>query len=94
MRKNRENSITRCATLRPSMPDPQSNQDVTALLRQWQAGNADALERLLPLVYEELRRVARARLRQEQPGHTLQATALVHEAYLRLVDVEGRPAYR
>jgi RNA polymerase sigma factor (TIGR02999 family) len=67
------------------MPDPQSNQDVTALLRQWQAGNADALERLLPLVYEELRQVARARLRQEQPGHTLQATALVHEAYLRLV---------
>jgi len=67
------------------MPDPHSNQDVTALLHQWQAGNADALERLLPLVYEELRRVARARLRQEQPGHTLQATALVHEAYLRLV---------
>jgi RNA polymerase sigma factor (TIGR02999 family) len=67
------------------MSDRQSNQDVTALLRQWQAGNADALERLLPLVYEELRQVARARLRQEQPGHTLQATALVHEAYLRLV---------
>jgi RNA polymerase sigma factor (TIGR02999 family) len=68
-----------------SMSDRQSDQDVTALLHQWQAGNADALERLLPLVYEELRRVARARLRQEQPGHTLQATALVHEAYLRLV---------
>lgn len=66
------------------MSDRQSN-DVTELLRQWQAGNSDALERLLPLVYEELRRVARARLRQEQPGHTLQATALVHEAYLRLV---------
>jgi hypothetical protein len=49
-------------------PNRQSNQDVTALLRQWQAGNADALERLLPLVYEELRQVARARLRQEQPG--------------------------
>ena len=62
-----------------------SNQDVTGLLQQWQAGNAEALEQLLPLVYDELRRVARARLRQEQPGHTLQATALVHEAYLRLM---------
>ena len=60
-------------------------QDVTALLQQWRAGSADALEQLLPLVYEELRRVARARLRQEQPDHTLQATALVHEAYLRLM---------
>jgi RNA polymerase sigma factor (TIGR02999 family) len=68
-----------------TMRDRQSDQDVTGLLHQWQAGNADALERLLPLVYEELRRVARARLREEQPGHTLQATALVHEAYLRLV---------
>jgi len=67
------------------MPDRPPSQDVTGLLQQWRAGNADALERLLPLVYEELRRVARARLRQEQPGHTLQATALVHEAYLRLI---------
>jgi RNA polymerase sigma factor (TIGR02999 family) len=60
------------------------NQDVTGLLQQWQARDADALERLLPLVYHELQRVARASLRREQPGHTLQATALVHEAYLRL----------
>ena len=67
------------------MPDPAPTQDVTGLLQEWRAGNADALERLLPLVYDELRRVARARLRQEQPGHTLQATALVHEAYLRLI---------
>jgi RNA polymerase sigma factor (TIGR02999 family) len=67
------------------MPDRQGNQDVTALLQQWQAGDAGALERLLPLVYDELRRVARARLLHEQPGHTLQATALVHEAYLRLM---------
>src|SRR5262245_9446420 len=67
------------------MPDHPPTQDVTGLLQQWRAGNADALERLLPLVYEELRGVARARLRQEQPGHTLQATALVHEAYLRLI---------
>lgn len=67
------------------MSDPKSNQDVTRLLQQWQAGDADALVQLLPLVYDELRRVARARLRQERPGHTLQATALVHEAYLRLM---------
>lgn len=71
------------------MSPNQSNHDVTGLLQRWQAGDADALERLLPLVYDELRRVARARLREEQPGHTLQATALVHEAYLRLVG--GRP---
>lgn len=68
------------------MPDiSSSSQDVTGLLQQWQAGDAGALEQLLPLVYEELRRVARARIRQEQPGHTLQPTALVHEAYLRLI---------
>jgi RNA polymerase sigma factor (TIGR02999 family) len=67
------------------MPDPQTSQDVTELLLAWRQGDADALERLLPLVYDELRRVARARLRHERPGHTLQATALVHEAYLRLV---------
>ena len=69
-------------------------QDVTELLQQWRGGNADALERLLPLVYEELRRVARARLRQEQSGHTLQATALVHEAYLRLVGSRTTPQNR
>ena len=60
-------------------------QDVTGLLHEWRTGNADALSQLLPLVYEELRRVARARLRLERPDHSLQATALVHEAYLRLV---------
>jgi RNA polymerase sigma-70 factor (ECF subfamily) len=71
------------------MPAPQSNQDVTELLQAWQHGDAGALDRLLPLVYDELRRVARARLRRERPGHTLQATALVHEAYLRLVGAGG-----
>ena len=73
------------------MPQRGPEQDVTALLYQWQQGDASALERLLPIVYDELRRVARARLRAERPGHTLQATALVHEAYLRLT---GRPARR
>jgi len=67
------------------MADRSITHDVTVLLQQWRAGNADALERLMPIVYEELRRVARARLRQERSDHTLQATALVHEAYLRLM---------
>jgi RNA polymerase sigma factor (TIGR02999 family) len=66
------------------MADPR-NQDVTQLLEAWQHGDTGARERLLPLVYNELRRVARARLRREAPGHTLQPTALVHEAYLRLL---------
>jgi RNA polymerase sigma factor (TIGR02999 family) len=71
------------------MPQRGPEQDVTALLYQWQQGDEGALERLLPIVYDELRRVARARLRAERPGHTLQATALVHEAYLRLMGPAG-----
>jgi RNA polymerase sigma factor (TIGR02999 family) len=66
------------------MPVP-STREVTELLEAWQHGDAGARERLLPLVYDELRRVARARLRRERPDHTLQATALVHEAYLRML---------
>jgi len=61
---------------------------VSALLLQWREGNAVALERLIGLVYTDLRKVARAHLRREQAGHSLQATALVHEVYLRLVSVE------
>jgi RNA polymerase sigma factor (TIGR02999 family) len=71
------------------MVDPTPPQDVTALLLAWHRGESGALDRLLPLVYAELRRVARARLRDERPGHTLQATALVHEAYVRLVGGHG-----
>jgi RNA polymerase sigma factor (TIGR02999 family) len=59
--------------------------DVTRLLRDWSSGNAEALNDLAPLVYDELRRIASAFLHGERPGHTLQATALVHEAYIRLV---------
>jgi RNA polymerase sigma factor (TIGR02999 family) len=59
---------------------------VTLLLRKASEGNREALDELLPLVYAELRRRAGARLRYERPGHTLQATALVHEAYMRLID--------
>jgi RNA polymerase sigma factor (TIGR02999 family) len=62
--------------------------DVTALLAKWRRGDKSALDALVPLVYEELRRVAHARLRGERPGHQLQTTALVHEAYLRLIDVD------
>jgi RNA polymerase sigma factor (TIGR02999 family) len=62
--------------------------DVTHILSQIEFGNPIAAQQLLPLVYEELRRLAAAKLAHEQPGQTLQATALVHEAYIRLVDVE------
>ncbi len=63
-----------------------SSPDVTALLGDWSRGNRTALNQLLPLVYAELRRVAARQLRSERPDHTLQPTALVHEAYMRLVD--------
>jgi RNA polymerase sigma-70 factor (ECF subfamily) len=61
--------------------------EITLLLRDLQNGKADALSELIPMVYKELRRLAAYHLRQEKPGHTLQATALVHEAYLKLVGV-------
>jgi RNA polymerase sigma factor (TIGR02999 family) len=63
-----------------------SNQDVTQLLLAWRSGDEAALDKLVPLVYEELRRLARLYMRRERAGHTLQTTALVNEAYLRLVD--------
>ncbi|HVC92615.1 MAG TPA: ECF-type sigma factor [Pirellulales bacterium] len=62
--------------------------DVTQILSQIESGDPSAAEHLLPLVYDELRKLAAARLSQEKPGQTLQATSLVHEAYLRLVDVD------
>ena len=61
-------------------------RDVTALLKDWSSGDRQALERLMPLVYDELRKLAASYLRVERPDHTLQPTALVHEAFLRLVD--------
>ena len=60
--------------------------DVTALLLSWSDGDRDAPAKLMPLVYEELRRLARDHLRRERPDHTLQPTALVNEVYLRLID--------
>jgi RNA polymerase sigma factor (TIGR02999 family) len=65
--------------------------DVTRILSDLARGNGHAAEQLLPLVYDELRRLATQKLAQEKPGQTLQATALVHEAYLRLVDVDQTP---
>ena len=62
--------------------------DVTRILSQIESGDPAAAEQLLPLVYDELRKLAAAKLAQEKPGQTLQATALVHEAYLRLVEVD------
>src|SRR5512134_3249611 len=60
--------------------------DVTRILSQIEKGDAQAAEELLPLVYDELRKLAAVKLAQEKPGQTLQATALVHEAYVKLVD--------
>ncbi len=60
--------------------------DVTTLLEAWRGGDARALDRLMPVVYDELRTLARSYLRRERPDHTLQATAVTHEAYLRLVE--------
>src|SRR6266496_556036 len=61
-------------------------ENVTALLIDWGKGDREALDRLVPLVYDELRRQAARYLRHEHAGHTLQTTALIHEAYLRLID--------
>jgi len=60
--------------------------DITGLLAEWSEGDEAALDKLLPLVYDELHRLASSYMRRERPDHTLQTTALVHEAYLRLVD--------
>ena len=70
------------------MTDTSSTQDVTGLLVQWRQGNKEALDRLAPVVYEELRRLARSRLRSERDGHSLQTSDLVHEAFLRLVGLD------
>jgi RNA polymerase sigma factor (TIGR02999 family) len=69
-------------------PPHHTGRPVTALLARWRAGDEKAMEALIPLVYEELHALARYYLRSERPNHTLQSTALVHEAYLRLVGHE------
>jgi RNA polymerase sigma factor (TIGR02999 family) len=67
--------------------EPQSSHDVTGLLQAWGRGDEEALQKLVPLVYEQLRAAARRYMLRERQGHTLQTTALIHETYLRLVDV-------
>ncbi len=64
------------------------SKPITQLLHRWREGNQQALDELMPLVYDELRRLAGHYLKSERPSHTLQATALVNEAYIRLVDVD------
>jgi RNA polymerase sigma factor (TIGR02999 family) len=65
---------------------PLESPDVTQLLKDWSGGDEAAADRLMPLVHEELRRLAHQYMRREKPGHTLQTSALVNEAYVRLVD--------
>ena len=81
-----ELAIPRSTALAAAPPDPVDVQSVTGLLRAWGAGDAQASDSLVRLVYAELRRQARIALRREGAGHTLQPTALVHEAWLRLGD--------
>lgn len=70
----------------------QTNSEVTQLLAEWAKGDPQALEKVAPLVYQKLRQLAASYLRNERQGHTLQPTALVHEAYLRLVD-QNNPSW-
>lgn len=63
-----------------------ASHSVTQLLEQWNSGDREALDKLMPLIYEELRKMARRYMRQQNPDHTLQTTALIHEAYLRMVN--------
>ncbi len=64
----------------------EKSKEITLMLQEWSSGKQEALDALLPLVYEELRRQASRYLRRERAGHTLQTTALIHEAYLKLID--------
>jgi len=66
-----------------------SSADITQLLQRWSEGDEEAHDQLMPLLYDELRKLARARMRRERPDHTLGTTGLVHEAYLKLVDLSG-----
>jgi RNA polymerase sigma-70 factor, ECF subfamily len=74
-------------TIAAAIPPQPDRQAVTRLLSAWQSGDARALERLTPLIYDELRNRARRYMRRERAGHTLQATAVVHEAFVKLVEM-------
>src|ERR1700692_2872511 len=80
-----------CGIIRPyamAQPGEPPLGDISQLLRAWSDGDQSALARLTPIVYDELRRLARRYMKRERPGHSLQTTALVNEAYMRLVDYE------
>src|SRR5689334_18708086 len=81
-----DRQILRPRFVSPDSVNTKSSHDVTQLLLKWTQGDEAALEQLMPLVYEELRRMARQHLRRERVGHTMQTSTLVHEAYLRLID--------
>lgn len=72
--------------MQKAQPPVAADGDVSALLRAWSEGDHGALDRMIPIVFDELHRLARRYMRHERPGHSLQATALVNEAYVRLVD--------
>src|SRR6476469_863918 len=72
----------------PTMDGEPNSSELTQLLRRWRDGDRDALDDLLPQVYERLRRMAHARMRAERPDHTLDTSALVHEAYLRVAGAD------
>jgi RNA polymerase sigma-70 factor, ECF subfamily len=76
------------AMQREAQPGEPAGDDISRLLRAWSDGDQSALEKLTPMVYAELHRLARRYMRRERPGHSLQTTALVNEAYMRLVDYE------
>lgn len=89
--KNKLQKKFKCLTIdwldNPLIPKMNNNSgNITQLLQEYQSGNKDALDAVFPMVYDELRKLAASRLRSERPEHTLQATALVHEAYLRLIE--------
>src|SRR3989441_6098727 len=71
---------------RTAQPGERAGDDISTLLRAWSNGDQRALDRLTPIVYNELHRLARRYMKRERPGHSLQTTALVNEAYMRLVD--------
>lgn len=79
-------ALSPCARPRGNSVQSNSSTQVTQLLGRWRNGDRAALDSLIPLVYNELRRIAQHYLRNERPGHTLQGTALVHEAYVRMIE--------
>ena len=93
--RHQQQFCLRCSRIKTNRitAGPPTMSDVSRILQQIESGDALAAERLLPLVYDELRKLAAARLNQEKSGQTLQATALVHEAYLRLIGQDGDAAF-